>query len=177
MLSFLCLSYTGAGVGENCRLRLVGWISVGLELAGGLMPGGRGVGTSALWRSWSMPVGLKLAGRLMLGSRGVGTSALWRWSSWSVSVGSELAGRLMLYRRWVFSGGIWRQMSIQPELACWLMLYSREVCTTWVLSFPLIPATCAERMSIKTRHSMSTTSSPLTRWAHVGLYALQYPFK
>ena len=49
-----------------------------LELAGGLMPGGRGVSTSALSRSWSVPVGLKLAGRLMLDSTGVSTSALGR---------------------------------------------------------------------------------------------------
>ena len=36
--------------------------SVRCKLARGLMPGGRGVGTSAFCRSGSVPVGLNLAG-------------------------------------------------------------------------------------------------------------------
>ena len=65
---------------SRCELRLrpVGLRYVRLKLAGGLMPGGRGVGTSVLCRVGSVPVGLKLAGRLMLGSREVRTSALGR---------------------------------------------------------------------------------------------------
>ena len=121
-----------AGVGDNRRWP-VGVRFTDMRLAGGLMPGCRGVGTSVSRRSRSVPVGLKRAGGLMLASRGVSTSTLGRWRSWRLSVGYKLAGWLMQRSRGTLASALWRwwisSVLVGPELAGRLMLFSREAFT------------------------------------------------